>query len=97
MGPRPVTFVLWNAVMAMPLRRYGRADLLASRILVARLLRIGLGISEISEEEDAWTRLHGLSAASFLDLGPEAGGDVETHRRWQVGRRSIHGRGPDRQ
>ena len=45
LAPRPVTFVLWNALMAMPLRRYDHAQLLASRILVARLLRIGLGLS----------------------------------------------------
>ena len=69
MGPRPMTFVLWNAVMATPLRRYDRAELLASRILVARLLRIGLGFSDITQEEDAWTRLHGLSTLRFSNLG----------------------------
>jgi len=88
MGPRPVTFVLWNAVMAMPLRRYDRSDLLASRILVARLLRIGLGISEEREEEDAWTRLHGLSALRFSTLGQK----VEATSRRIAGGRSA-GRG----
>ena len=69
MAPRPVTFVLWNALMAMPLRRYDRDQLLASRILLARLLRMGLGVSELTQEEDAWTRLHELSGLRFSGFG----------------------------
>jgi len=83
MAPRPVTFVLWNALMAMPLRRYDRDHLLASRILLARLLRIGLGLSEPTDEEDAWTRLHELSALRFSNFGQRV---EATARRLAPGR-----------
>jgi hypothetical protein len=53
----PVTVVLWNAVMAPLLRSRDRADILADRMLLSRLLRIGLGRSRPEDEEDAWTRL----------------------------------------
>ena len=85
LAPRPVTFVLWNALMAMPLRRYDHVQLLASRILVARLLRIGLGLSEPTEEEDAWTWFHGLSALRFSNFGQR----VETSARHLAGGRSA--------
>ena len=87
LAPRPVTFVLWNALMAMPLRRYDRAQLVASRILLARLLRIGLGLSQPAEEEDAWTRLHELSALRFSSFGQR----VETTARRVVGGRPAGG------
>ncbi len=61
----PITVVLWNAVMAPRLRVRTRTELLAGRALLSRLLRIGLGISPMSEEDDAWTRLHALSALRF--------------------------------
>ncbi len=85
LAARPVTFVLWNALMAMPLRRYDRARLLASPILLARLLRIGLGLSEPSQEEDAWTRLHEFSALRFSKFGQ----GVESTARRVMGRRSA--------
>ncbi len=61
----PVTVVLWNAVMDPLLRETGRDDLLASRILLARLLRTGLGLSTPEQEEDLRTLLHVLSAVRF--------------------------------
>lgn len=61
----PVTVVLWNAVMAPHLRDRTREELLADRMLLSRLLRIGLGRSEVADEEDAWTALHALSALRF--------------------------------
>jgi len=91
MAPRPVTFVLWNALMAMPLRRYDRDRLLASRILLARLLRIGLGVSELAQEEDLWTRLHELSALRFSNFGQRV---ESTARRLAVGR-AAGPRAPD--
>ena len=84
MAPGPVTFVLWNAVMSSSLRRYDRATLLSSRILLARLLRLGLGISDISDEKDAWTRLQVLSSLRFTTFGQK----VETTSRRMVGTRS---------
>jgi len=91
MAPRPVTFVLWNALMAMPLRRYDRDQLLASRILLARLLRIGLGVSELTEEEDLWTRLHELSALRFSNFGQR----VESTARRLAGGRGAGLHAPD--
>jgi Capsular polysaccharide synthesis protein len=65
----PVTVVLWNAVMAPRLRRYDRALLLSSRILLARLLRIALGMSRPANEDDALARLHVLSELRFHPVG----------------------------
>ena len=73
--------------MAMPLRRYDRAQMVASRILLARLLRIGLGLSQPAEEEDAWTRLHELSVLRFSSFGQR----VETTARRVVGGRPAGG------
>jgi len=56
---------LWNAVMAPSLVAVERDRLLESRMLLGRLLRVGLGLSTIEEEEDAFTRLHGLSSLRF--------------------------------
>jgi hypothetical protein len=68
----PDTVVLWNAIMAPRLRHYTRAQLLRSRILLSRLLRIGLGISSVDDEVDAWTRLHALSRLRFSESGQRA-------------------------
>jgi hypothetical protein len=65
----PITVVLWNAVMAPRLRDRTRPELLASRALLSRLLRIGLGLSTARQEEDAWTQLHGLSSLRFSLAG----------------------------
>lgn len=65
----PLTIVLWNAVMAPSLRRYDRRQLLSSRILLARLLRIALGISELRDEDDAWTKLQAFSSLRFGEFG----------------------------
>jgi hypothetical protein len=61
----PITVVLWNVVMGPILRDQTRAELLASRTLLSRLLRIGLGRSTVQGEEDAWTALHALSSLRF--------------------------------
>jgi hypothetical protein len=79
----PLTVVLWNAVMAPNLRARTRPELLAARTLLSRLLRIGLGRSAVSEEEDAWTRLHALSALRFSLPGQR----VESGVRRALGRR----------
>jgi hypothetical protein len=60
-----ITVVLWNAVMAPYLRDRTRDDLLRSKMLVARLLRVGMGRSTMAGEEDVLTRLAPLSAARF--------------------------------
>jgi Capsular polysaccharide synthesis protein len=61
----PITVVLWNAVMAPRLRPRTRPELLADHTLLSRLLRLGLGSSTVPDEEDLWTRLHGLSTLRF--------------------------------
>jgi hypothetical protein len=61
----PITVVLWNVVMGPILRDRTRTELLAGRVLLSRLLRMGLGHSTAENEEDLWTRLHGLSALRF--------------------------------
>lgn len=75
--PHPLTVVLWNAVMAPSLRRYDRPELLSSRILLGRLLRIALGLSDADAEEDVLTKFHGLSAMRFSNYGER----VETAAR----------------
>ena len=65
----PITVVLWNAVMAPALRDKTRDALIASRMLLSRLLRIGLGRSTVAAEEDLRTRLHVLSAVRFSPAG----------------------------
>jgi hypothetical protein len=79
----PVTVVLWNAVMAPRLRSRTRQELLADRALLSRLLRIGLGRSTVSDEEDAWTHLHALSALRFSLAGQR----VESGMRRGLGTR----------
>ena len=69
LSARPVTVVLWNAVMAPALQDATRERLLASRMLLSRLLRIGLGHSTVETEEDLYTKLHVLSAARFSLAG----------------------------
>jgi hypothetical protein len=65
----PITVVLWNAVMIPRLRRRTRPQLLRSRIMLSRLLRIGLGHSTPAEEEDLFTRLDPISAVRFSARG----------------------------
>jgi hypothetical protein len=67
--PDPITVVLWNVVMGPILRERSRAELLGGRTLLSRLLRMGLGQSSASTEEDLWTRLHGLSSLRFSEPG----------------------------
>jgi len=69
LAPAPLTVVLWNAVMAPRLRPLGRQDLLRSHMLVARLLRIGLGSSTPEGEEDVRTALHALAELRFSRRG----------------------------
>ena len=65
----PLTVVLWNAVMAPTLRPLDHAALLRSRMLVGRLLRIGLGTSTPAQEDGLLTVFHGLSEARFSKRG----------------------------
>ena len=65
----PLTVVLWNAVMAPELRTVSAGELLDSRMLLARLLRIGLGTSSRQDEEDFLTTLHPLSDLRFARPG----------------------------
>jgi hypothetical protein len=68
----PITVVLWNAVMSARLRPLARQQLLSSRMLVSRLLRIGLGQSGVEDEEDVLTRAHALSELRFSTTGQRA-------------------------
>jgi hypothetical protein len=65
----PLTVVLWNAVMAPVLRRTSADQLLRSKTLLGRLLRIGLGTSTVTAEEDSWTAMHVLAEARFSRRG----------------------------
>jgi len=77
----PITVVLWNAVMAPQLRPRTREELLASDMLLCRLLRIGLGRSAVEDEEDAWTRLQPLSTLRFSKAGQSLEGALRRARR----------------
>jgi hypothetical protein len=79
----PITIVLWNAVMAPRLRPRDRQELLSDRTLLSRLLRIGLGRTTVGDEDDAWTRLHALSALRFSLPGQR----VESGLRRSLGAR----------
>lgn len=61
----PITVVLWNAVMAPRLRGHSPEQLLRSRMLVSRLLRIGLGGSRPEDEEDMATAFHRIADLRF--------------------------------
>jgi Glycosyltransferase sugar-binding region containing DXD motif len=87
LAPRPVTVVLWNAVMASALSRQTREELLTSRMLLSRLLRIGLGMSSVTGEEDGWTRLHSFSSARFSLPGQRV--ETTTRRVLRGWRRSL--------
>ncbi len=65
----PFTVVLWNAVMAPLLRPRSHAQLLSGHMLLSRLLRVGMGISSLKEEDDMWTRLQPLSSLRFSSQG----------------------------
>lgn len=71
----PITVVLWNAVMGKRLRPLSAEQVLHRRMLVSRLLRIGMGVSGPHDEEDTLTRFEGVSALRFslrgqrLELG----------------------------
>ncbi|MGD0380916.1 MAG: capsular polysaccharide synthesis protein [Acidimicrobiales bacterium] len=82
---RPITVVLWNAVMAPLLRSRTRHEMLASPMLLSRLLRIGLGLTTADDEEDAWTRLDVLSGLRFSLTGQRL---ETTARRVVKGRRA---------
>ncbi|MDE3086942.1 MAG: hypothetical protein KGJ77_09270 [Acidobacteriota bacterium] len=84
----PLTVVLWNAVMAPVLRETSTGDLLRSRTLLGRLLRIGLGTSTVTEEEDLWTAMHVLADVRFSRPGQ----GVELTARRLAGR--VGGRRP---
>jgi hypothetical protein len=69
LAQRPITVVLWNAVMSARLRPMTAGELLRSRMLFSRLLRIGLGTSQPVQEEDLLTKFHGLSTLRFSPKG----------------------------
>ena len=66
---QPVTVVLWNSVMAPRLRGRSHEEMLHSKMLVGRLLRIGLGTSGPRDEEDTWTAFRGLASLRFSRRG----------------------------
>ena len=54
---QPITVMLFNAVMKRDMQRYTADQLLHSPILVARLLRIGLGHSTVKDESAQTARI----------------------------------------
>jgi hypothetical protein len=65
----PITVVLWNAIMQAAFGPMSSDRLLGSPVLLGRLLRIGLGLSNWEQEEDSLTRLHFLSDLRFSTRG----------------------------
>jgi hypothetical protein len=65
----PLTVMLWNKTMGPVLGGLTESELLASSMLVARLLRLALGHSTLEEESRGWTRLHGPSSLRYRRLG----------------------------
>lgn len=80
----PITVVLWNAVMAPALRDTTSGQLLRGRMLISRLLRLGLGLSKIEDEEDLLTAFHRASELRFSETGQH----LETAVRRATDRRS---------
>lgn len=67
---RPYTVILWNAAMGGTLSRFSKHEVLASRMLLGRLLRIALGIKTVEEEElDYRIRLSPLARLRYSDFG----------------------------
>jgi len=61
----PLTVVLWNAVMSSRLRDRPAEELMRSRMLLSRLLRIGLGVTTPEQEEDIGTSLHRVAELRY--------------------------------
>lgn len=83
LAAHPPVLVLWNAVMGPLLRRRSRGEILGGKMLVSRLLRIGLGLSTVVAESRGSARLDLLSRLRFSWPGRS----VEVH-----GRRLLTGR-----
>ena len=64
---QPITVMLWNRAMGERLEKQSKAQVLADKTLLSRLLRIGSGRSTLDEELDLRTRLHVVSELSFSD------------------------------
>ena len=79
---RPITVMLWNSAMAPFVGDLSRNDVLGGRMLLSRLLRIGLGTSTADQEMDAWTKLHLASDLRFSTQGRR----LELHARRVVER-----------
>lgn len=77
----PITIMLFNAVMGPPLRALSREELLRSRMLVSRLLRIALGISTLDRELDLYTRFHVLADVRHSSLARLARRVLSRRRR----------------
>lgn len=65
----PVTVMLWNKEMGPVLGARSATEVLKSRMLLSRLLRIGLGTSTLADELDALTRASGLSDLRYGPIG----------------------------
>jgi hypothetical protein len=65
----PLTVMLFNSSLGSRLSQVSQADLRTSRILMARLLRIALGISSVEGESDLLTRLNFLSDFRYTSAG----------------------------
>jgi hypothetical protein len=67
--PRPVTVMLFNSVMGPRLSPLSTASLLSTKMLLGRLFRIALGVSNLAEEADMQTRLSPLSDLRYSRYG----------------------------
>lgn len=69
LADQPITVMLWNKEMGPELVGTTRDELLDGRMLLSRLLRIGLGYSLPEGEEDSWTRFRWVSELRFTTHG----------------------------
>lgn len=67
--PSPVTVMLWNKGMGPVLKGRSADEVLESRMLLSRLLRIALGHSTLEEELDLYTKASRLSDLRFSPRG----------------------------
>jgi len=68
----PVTVMLWNKGMGPLLATRSAEELLGSKILLARLLRIALGTTTLDEELDAYTAMSRISDLRYRPVGRSA-------------------------
>lgn len=81
----PITILLWNKQLGPILNHVSREAILKTRTLLARLLRIALGLSSVEQEIDHWSRLHLISDLRFTP--PVRSLEIRAQRFYRAARR----------